>query len=62
VGAGHHDVELTYRDPAIGRGLAASALVWSLLGVAVAASVWVERRRSPGRRRRREPEDEDLPI
>jgi hypothetical protein len=59
VEAGHHDVELTYRDPAIGRGLAASAVVWAMLGVAVAASGWVERRRSP---RRREREAEDDPI
>jgi hypothetical protein len=60
VEAGHHDVELTYRDPAIGRGLAASALVWSMLGGAVAASVWVERRRPSHRRRRREPEDDPI--
>jgi hypothetical protein len=45
VDAGHHDVALTYRDPAIGRGLAASALVWFGLGVAMAATLFIERRR-----------------
>jgi hypothetical protein len=34
VGAGRHDVRLTYRDPAIGRGLAASAIVWAMWAVA----------------------------
>jgi hypothetical protein len=48
VGAGHHEVELTYRDPAIGRGLAASAVVWSALAAAVAGTLLVERRRRRG--------------
>jgi uncharacterized membrane protein YfhO len=55
VGAGHHEVELTYRDPAIGRGLAASAIVWSVFGLAVAACVVAERRRRGGRRVRSGP-------
>ena len=52
VGAGRHEIALTYRDPAIGRGLAASAVVWSGLAAAVVASLVVERGRA-GRRRRR---------
>ncbi len=46
VEAGRHEIALTYRDPAIGRGLAASGVVWAaLLAVVVAARV-VERRRT----------------
>jgi hypothetical protein len=48
VPAGQHDVRLTYRDPAIGRGLAASAAVWFLLGVAIVTAWIVERRRDHG--------------
>ena len=48
VGAGRHEVELTFRDPAIGRGLAVSALAWSALGVALTALFLAERRRRPG--------------
>ncbi len=52
VSAGRHQVELTYRDPAIGRGLAVSALVWFGLGAAFAGCVLVERRRRRGRETR----------
>jgi hypothetical protein len=45
VTAGSHDVRLTYHDPAIGRGLAASAAMWLLLGIAIATAWIVERRR-----------------
>jgi hypothetical protein len=45
VPAGAHDVRLTYRDPAIARGLAASAAMWLLLGLAIAATWVAERRR-----------------
>ncbi|MEX2275360.1 MAG: YfhO family protein [Actinomycetota bacterium] len=46
VAAGEHDVRLTYSDPAIGRGLAASAIVWiALLGAATLGAI-AERRRS----------------
>ena len=55
VSAGRHQVELTYRDPAIGRGLAVSALVWSLLLAALLACLMAERRRGPHRRVRAEP-------
>jgi hypothetical protein len=48
VGAGRHEVELTFRDPAIGRGLAVSGLVWLALGTALAACLAVERRRRSG--------------
>ena len=43
IPAGSHDVRLTYREPAIGRGLALSALVW--LGFLVAVAVVVLRAR-----------------
>lgn len=43
IPAGSHDVRLTYREPAIGRGLALSALVW--LGFLVALAVVVLRAR-----------------
>jgi hypothetical protein len=46
VGAGRHDVRLTYLDPALARGIAASAIVWALLGIALAGAVVVERRRA----------------
>ena len=49
VDAGHHEVALTYRDPAIGRGLAVSAVVWLALGAAFAGCAFVERRRRRGR-------------
>ena len=46
VPPGHHVVELTYRDTAIGKGLIASAVAWLLLGLAWA---WVRRREAaPG--------------
>ena len=50
VEAGPHEIELTFRDPAIGRGLAVSALVWLALGMALATCLVAESRR---RRRRR---------
>jgi hypothetical protein len=55
VPAGRHDVRLVYRDPALFRGLALSGLAWSILAVAIAAALAVERRagrapRLPGRR------------
>ena len=43
IPAGSHDVRLTYREPAIGRGLALSAFVW--LGFLVALAVVVLRAR-----------------
>jgi hypothetical protein len=55
VEAGHHQIEITYRDPAIGRGLAASAVVWSVFGLAAASCLIVERRRRGGRRTRSGP-------
>ncbi|MEW6059169.1 MAG: hypothetical protein AB1551_03335 [Actinomycetota bacterium] len=50
IPAGTHEVRLTYTDPAIGRGLLASALVWLILtAVFVALSGSARRRaRSPG--------------
>jgi hypothetical protein len=46
IPAGSHDVRLTYREPAIGRGLALSALAW--LGFLLALAVAVLRaRRGP---------------
>jgi hypothetical protein len=48
VEAGRHEVELTFRDPAIGWGLAFGALAWSALGAALVACLAVERRRRLG--------------
>jgi hypothetical protein len=45
VAAGEHDIRLTYRDPAIGRGLAASGVVWSLWAAAIAGTTVLRRRR-----------------
>lgn len=45
VPAGSHEVRLTYREPAIGLGLALSALAW--LGLAVALGVVLARGRQP---------------
>jgi uncharacterized membrane protein YfhO len=47
VDAGRHRIELTFRDPAIGRGLAVSALAWLALTTALAACLVAERRRRP---------------
>ena len=44
---GHHDVRLTYREPAIGTGLALSAIAW--LGFAVALVFVIVRDRLSGR-------------
>jgi hypothetical protein len=46
VPAGHHEVRLVYRDPDIGRGLAASAVVWLGLVIAIAGAIVTERRRA----------------
>jgi uncharacterized membrane protein YfhO len=51
VPAGRHDVRLVYRDPALFRGLALSGLAWSILALAIAVALAVERR--AGRRRLR---------
>jgi uncharacterized membrane protein YfhO len=55
VRAGAHDIVLTYRDPEIGLGLAASGIMWVGWAVALVAAVAVGRRR---RRRRAEPATE----
>jgi hypothetical protein len=44
VPAGSHEVRLRYRDPDVGRGLAAGAAVWLLLGTAIVVATVVERR------------------
>lgn len=49
VPAGEHEIRLTYDDPAIGRGIAASAVAWGALAIAVAA-VAVRERRTATRR------------
>jgi hypothetical protein len=46
MNAGRHEIRLTYRDPTIGRGIAASAVVWSLWASAVVAAAALRRRRS----------------
>jgi len=47
VTAGHHTIELVYRDAAIGHGLVASGVVWGLLVVGLVVAL-VARRRRPG--------------
>jgi uncharacterized protein (TIGR03382 family) len=44
VPAGRHEIRLTYREPSIGRGLAASAMVWLGFGLLLFAAVVRERR------------------
>jgi hypothetical protein len=46
VAAGHHEIRLTYRDPTIGRGIAASAVVWSGWGIAIAIALRRRRART----------------
>ncbi len=48
VPAGSHEVRLTYRDPSIGRGLAASAVVWVVFLLATGLAMVRERRQSRG--------------
>jgi hypothetical protein len=48
VEAGRHDILLTYHDPAVGRGLAVSALTWLALAAALTGCLVAERRRRPG--------------
>ncbi|HEV8564897.1 MAG TPA: hypothetical protein VGR41_08270 [Actinomycetota bacterium] len=50
VNAGRHEIRLTYRDPSIGRGIAASAIVWGAWAVAVVtAGIRSRRRRTRAR-------------
>ncbi|MDP9341704.1 MAG: YfhO family protein [Actinomycetota bacterium] len=51
VTAGHHTIELVYRDPPIARGLVASAAVWGLLVLGLAVSLLMSLL-GRGRRRR----------
>jgi len=46
VAAGRHEVRLVYREPAIGRGLVASAAAWAGMVVGVSAVALVRRRRA----------------
>jgi hypothetical protein len=46
VPAGEHELRLTYHEPAIGRGLALSVVVWAALAIALALLVVLERRRA----------------
>lgn len=48
VPAGSHEVRLTYSDPSIGRGLAASAAVWLVFVTGLGFALVRERRRSRG--------------
>jgi len=45
VTAGHHTVELVYRDPAIARGLVSSGVVWGLLVAGLGVALAARRRR-----------------
>ncbi len=47
VPAGRHEVRLVYREPAIGRGLAGSAVAWGALLIGVAGFTLVRRRATP---------------
>jgi hypothetical protein len=44
VTAGRHEIHLTYHDPTIGRGIAASAVVWSVWALAIVAAIVLKRR------------------
>jgi hypothetical protein len=50
VPPGRHEIRLVYRDPTIGRGLAASGLVWGALALGTSAAILVGRRRRTGSR------------
>jgi hypothetical protein len=50
VPAGEHEIRLTYREPAIGRGIAASAIAWSAFVGALVVLLAMERRRARPRR------------
>jgi hypothetical protein len=50
VPAGQHEVRLVYREPAIGYGIWASALVWAVLGGIAVAAIVAARRRDATRR------------
>jgi hypothetical protein len=52
VPAGEHEIRLTYHEPAIGRGVAASAVVWCAFAIALAVVVVIERRAATRRLRR----------
>lgn len=58
VPAGHHEIRLVYRDDQVSRGVAAGALVWLTLVLAISAALLLERR---ARRRRAAPQDADGP-
>jgi hypothetical protein len=45
VPAGHHEIRLTYDDPTIAAGIALSAVVWLVFGVALGWLMWAGRRR-----------------
>lgn len=65
VQAGHHIIDLTYRDPAITTGLEASAVAWSALVLALLAALVMERgrgrRAGTSLRATPTPDDEALP-
>jgi hypothetical protein len=44
VEAGHHEIRLTYSDPNVGRGLAASAAIWLLWAIGLGAAMVMQRR------------------
>ncbi len=44
VTAGHHEVRLVYREPAIGEGLLGSAVAWGMFAVALAGAIFSARR------------------
>lgn len=48
VPAGRHEIRLTYREPAIGLGLALSGWIWAGFGALAVATWWRARRRSRG--------------
>jgi hypothetical protein len=50
VPAGQHEVRLVYREPAIGYGIWASAIVWAVLGGIAVATIVAARRRDATRR------------
>ncbi|HZD18629.1 MAG TPA: YfhO family protein, partial [Actinomycetota bacterium] len=50
VSAGAHQIRLVYREPAIARGIAGSAVVWLVPLVGIGVATEIRRRRAPTRR------------
>jgi uncharacterized membrane protein YfhO len=47
VPAGSHEIRLVYREPAVGLGIALSAVAWTVLALAAVGVAAITRRRRP---------------